>query len=94
MTTHFLRDSDNRIIADVEAFQDDIRCVIDIVNFTNFYDSLFGSAKREWVSDMANLQELRAIYHEEMCGSHTPDELARRVLDYLARKWSINYVVD
>lgn len=94
MSTHFLRNSGGETIVDIEAMEDDIRCSIDIGQYTIFLLNLHPLSYNEWTTDISALQEIRGYYHENNEENFTSSELAESACKLLADKWNLYYIVD
>lgn len=96
--THYLRIS-GKTIVDVEATKDDIQSVVCIDVYSGFLlreqTLRGGSTPHDLIEDFDRLQELRGAFHErpyERPEGETPDELAKRRLQEIARKYDLEYV--
>lgn len=98
--THYLRMS-GKTVVDVEAVKDDIHPVVCIDAYSELLlreQTLCGGlTPHELIDDFDRLQELRGEFHErpyERPEGETPDELAKRRLQEVARKYDLEYVTD
>lgn len=91
---HFLRDSRNNTIVDIEALPKDIHCVVVIEHFAEKLLSLSDTMRKLFISDMQLIQEIRGYYFERNTWKETPDDIAKSWLKPVAQRWDLVYVTD
>jgi len=90
---HFLR-RDGKTIVDCDAWKDDLRVTVCIYEYSKLLLDTEESKREEMMVDFDLIQELRAEYHEDPQQEETPDELAKRRVLGLAKKWNLAYITD
>lgn len=88
---HYLRQKNGKTIVDADATKDDLSVTVDIRTYSEFL--LISNRKVEVIADFDRIQELRGEYHETM-HNLSPDELAKKVLTAMAKKYDLDYVTD
>jgi hypothetical protein len=96
---HFLRHGDNQTIVDLEAWKEDMSCVVNIREYTAFLNTLSPHdyyLRYAWMEDMFAIQEIREEYWGNYKNNkrYTPDEYAEKRCRELAKKWELAYVTD
>jgi hypothetical protein len=91
---HYIRDSHNNTIVDIDASVGDLHAVVVIESYSKYLLNLSHSFKTEFVNDMGALQEIRGEYFERNRNRESPDQLAARRCKEIATKWKLVYVTD
>jgi len=91
---HYVRDSKNRDIVDATSFDEDLRVVIIIENFSRMLLNLPENKRKEFISDVSSIDELRGEFFERNLKKETPTELSKRRIKSFAKKWDLFYVED
>lgn len=93
--THFLRNSKNETIVDIEATKDDIHCCIDIVNYSLQLLLMINREEQvNFIRDIDMLSEIRGIWFETSPDDKDPDALVERLCKDIGEKWSLFYITD
>lgn len=92
---HFLRDSMNRSIVDIEAMPGEIHCSVLIGPYSEYLlNEVDDYDKGDFMGDMAEIQEIRGIFFERFNGNIDSDALAQDMCVNLANRWGLYYVTD
>lgn len=105
---HFIRNADNTTIADCDATPDDLHCVVDVGAFSRLLLAARGDEQEDLIATFSNVQEIRRLYFEGWHDSehgwirpadiddpaYTPDNLAKRLFEEVARRFGLAYVTD
>lgn len=94
--THYLRNSRNETLLDIETTKDDIRVVVCIKAYSNYLiyalDDIYKQV--DFMQDFHDLSELRAEWFEAVRKDESPNKLAERRLKEIADKWHFSYITD
>jgi hypothetical protein len=98
MTTHYIRNSNNETIAEVEAMKDDLSAVVCIAPFSRELleranNLLIAGDLDMFIGDFDGLQEIRGKFFETL-HDMAPVQMAAEECQKLCRKWDYYYVVD
>ena len=99
--THYLRNSANETIVDVEATRDDLSCVVCIDTYSRMLLSLPEDRREQFIEDMNSTQEIRGYYFERvivpgLCKNTAKgiDGFVHGFLRCIADSWDLAYVTD
>lgn len=93
--THYLRDSDNKTLVDIEASSDDISCVVDVEIFAKHLLLMpTDDLTAEFIEDFSDIQEIRGYYFEVDQCKTSPDKIAKSHILNLCNKWGFCHVTD
>ena len=89
---HFLR-TKGKSIVDLSATENDLSCVICIDEYSKFLLNNIEKSK-EIIEDFDMIQEIRGIFFETPNMKYTPDELSKKILVEIGKKYGLQYVTD
>jgi|GEM_PF-4534905 len=94
---HFLRDNNNRTIAECEISNDDLHSSVDIEVYSEILLNIRDEAVRpNFISDIQSLNEIRGGWWEveSEIGNKTMEEYVEDCFVKIADDWGLNYVTD
>lgn len=93
--THYLRNSKNKTIVDIDGSKNDFHVFIDIENYSEMLLLLSFEKQKEFISGMGQIQELRSYWHEDI---NKKDKFVNKfisdVLISFAKEWNLVYITD
>ena len=95
---HFLRNNKNRTIVECEVYNSDLHSATDIEVYSNMLLSLDEwDEQKEFINDIAYLDELRGIWWEHLETRQTNETMEKFVeneFKRIADKWYLTYITD
>ena len=92
--TYYLRNKNNKNIADIEVNDDDISCVIDIANYSLLLMSLDSYSQGMLIKHVNDLNEIRGEYFERNYANKSTHELVKEKIEYIANIFNLKTSSD